>query len=135
MDLSDEGRPLDPVWLELDDNVYGSLAQDASASSLAERFVGSGWSSRSMSWDSYEVETGWCRLEIDPTEEDTLLHGVVDPARFEDLAALVTRFGLRFSLELYDEDGELLRTAEAAAPSAPEDAAPRFLGRLLLPKP
>ena len=32
---------------------------------------------------------------------------------------LLTRFGLRFSLELYDDDGELLREIEAGTPSAP----------------
>lgn len=55
------------------------------------------------------VETGWCRIEVDPTGGDTLLNGVVDPQRFDDLAALLTRFGLPFSLELYDDAGELPR--------------------------
>ncbi|MFD7997560.1 hypothetical protein, partial [Streptomyces mexicanus] len=45
------------------------------------------------------------RIEVDPTDGDTLLNGVVDPQRFEDRDALRTRFGLRFSLELYDDDG------------------------------
>ncbi len=87
---------------------------------MAQRFVGAGWSSRSgSSWESYEVETGWCRIEVDPTDGDTLLNGVVDSRRFEDLAALLTRFGLRFSLELYADDGELLREIEASTLSTP----------------
>lgn len=131
VDISDEGQPLDPVWHEINNNVCGGLAGAPSASSVAERFIGAGWTSRSASWESYEVETGWCRIEVDPTEGDTLLNGVVDPQRFEDLAALLTRFGLRFSLELYDDGGELLRTIEAGAPSASQDAVPRPFSRLL----
>ncbi|GAB1333423.1 hypothetical protein ACE1SV_00130 [Streptomyces sp. E-15] len=134
VDISDEGQPLDPVWLEINNNVCGGLAGGPSASLVAERFIGAGWSSRSgSSWESYEVETSWCRIEVDPTNGDTLLNGVVDPQRFEDLAALLTRFGLRFSLELYDDDGELLRELEAGTPSAPHDAAPRSFSWLLAP--
>lgn len=134
VDISDEGRPLDPVWLEINNNVCGGLAGAPSASLVAERFIGAGWSSRSgSSWESYEVETSWCRIEVDPTDGDTLLNGVVDPRRFEELAVLLTRLGLRFSLELYDDDGELLREIEAGTPSAPHDAASRSFSRLLAP--
>nr|WP_177232778.1 hypothetical protein [Streptomyces sp. Ag109_O5-10] len=134
MDISDEGQSLDPVWLKINNNVCGGLAGAPGASWVAERFIGAGWSSRSgSSWESYEVETSWCRIEVDPTDGNTLLNGVVDPQRFEDLAALLTRFGLRFGLELYDDDGKLLREIEAGTPSASHDAAPRSLSRLLAP--
>ncbi|WP_329202655.1 MULTISPECIES: hypothetical protein [unclassified Streptomyces] len=131
MDISDEGQPLDPVWFEINNNVCGSLAGAPSASLVAGKFVGAGWSARSASWESYEVETSWCRIEVDPTDGDTLLNGVVDPQRFEHLAALLTRFGLRFKLELYHDDGELLRKIEAGAPSAPQDTIAKPLSRLL----
>lgn len=133
VDISDEGQPLDPVWHEINNNVCGGLSGAPSASLVAERFIGAGWSSISASWESYEVETSWCRIEVDPTEGDTLLNGVVDPQRFEDLAALLTRFGLRFRLELYDDEGGLLREIEAGAPSEPQDTVPRPLSRLLAP--
>ncbi|MEV7304146.1 hypothetical protein [Streptomyces clavifer] len=134
MDISDEGQPLDPIWHEINNNMFGGLAGAPSASWVAERFIGAGWRSQSgSSWESYKVETSWCRIEVDPTDGDTLLNGVVDPQRFEDLAALLTRFGLRFSLELYDDDGELLREIEAETPSAPHAAAPRSPSRLLAP--
>ncbi|WP_221354320.1 hypothetical protein [Streptomyces beigongshangae] len=126
VDISDEGQPLDPVWLETNNNVCGGLAGGPSASLVAKRFTGAGWSSRpGSSWESYEVETSWCRIEVDPTDGDTLLNGVVDPQRFEHLAALLTRFGLRFGLELYDDDGEPLRELGAGTASGPHDAAPR----------
>ncbi|WP_185899160.1 hypothetical protein [Streptomyces sp. WAC07061] len=134
MDISDEGQPLDPVWLEIDNNVCGGLAGASSASLVAELFIGAGWRSTSgSSWESHELETTWCRIEVDPTDGDTLLNGVVDPRRFEDLAVLLNRFGLRFGLELYGDDGELLRKIEGGIPSAPHDAAPRSSSRLLGP--
>ncbi|KEG40029.1 hypothetical protein ACH4UX_30740 [Streptomyces althioticus] len=41
---------------------------------------------------------------------DVLLNGVVDPSRFDDLATVLTRCGAgTYRLELYDEDGGLLR--------------------------
>ncbi|MFI1067080.1 hypothetical protein ACH4TC_35000 [Streptomyces spororaveus] len=132
MDISGEGRPLEPVWFEINNNVCGGLTEAPSASLVAQQFVGAGWSSRPASWESYEVETSWCRVEIEATDRCTLLNGVVDPDRFVDLAALLTRFGLRFSIELYDDDGELLREIKAGTPPVLiREAAPRLPGRLL----
>ncbi|MFE2323758.1 hypothetical protein ACFXD5_07510 [Streptomyces sp. NPDC059385] len=132
MDISDEGQPLEPVWLEINNNVCGGLKGAPSASLVAQRFIGAGWSSRPASWESYEVETSWCRIEVEATDTRTLLNGVVDPDRFADLAALLTRFGLPFSIELYDDDGELLQEIQAGTPSAPiRETAPRLPGRLL----
>ncbi|MEU8762860.1 hypothetical protein [Streptomyces sp. NPDC048659] len=139
MDISDEGQPLDPAWLDADNNVCGVLTGVSNVSSVAERFVAAGWNSRSSSWEGYEIETGWCRVEIDPTGGDTLLNGVVDPRRFEDLAVLLTRCGTRFVLELYGDDGELLREIKTGAPSASASASasqaatPRAFRRLLAP--
>ncbi|MFJ6948515.1 hypothetical protein ACISU4_28400 [Streptomyces wuyuanensis] len=60
------------------------------------------------------METSWCQVEIDPVENsDLLLNGVVDPQRFHELAVLLDRFGLRYSLELYDEDDGLVREIHA----------------------
>ncbi|MDK9499667.1 hypothetical protein QEZ40_005097 [Streptomyces katrae] len=132
MDISDEGRPLEPAWLEIDNNVCGGLAGAPNASLVAERFVAAGWSSRAASWESYEVGTSWCRLEVEATDDRTLLNGVVDPRRFEELAALLSRFGLEFGIELYDDDGALLREIQAGTPPVPlKEAPPRLPGRLL----
>ncbi|MEV7415485.1 hypothetical protein [Streptomyces sp. NPDC089919] len=131
MDISDEGQPFDPAWLQINDNVYGVLTAAPTASTVAERFIGAGWSSRSSSWESYELETSWCRIEVDPTDRDTLLHGVVDPQRFEELAALLRRFRLHFSLELYGEDDELLHVIEGEPPPTPQKAVAQPLSRRL----
>ncbi|WP_454340841.1 hypothetical protein [Streptomyces albogriseolus] len=52
--------------------------------------------------------TTWCEIELEPIDgQDVLLNGVVDPSRFDDLTALLTRFGATYTLELYDEDDNL----------------------------
>ncbi len=49
-------------------------------------------------------------MEIDPIEgPNILLTGAVDPRRLDELAGLLGRFGLPYSLELYDGDGALVR--------------------------
>ncbi|WP_093608243.1 hypothetical protein [Streptomyces indicus] len=113
MDLSAEGDELDPRWGEVDSNVYGTVHGQRSASPVAECFVRAGWRSRSSSWHGYEVGTRWCEVELDPSEDGILLHGVVDPLRFDELVDLLGRFGLTYSLELYDEAGTLLRDVRA----------------------
>ncbi|MFJ9806837.1 hypothetical protein ACIRTB_01165 [Streptomyces sp. NPDC101158] len=77
---------------------------------MAARFVGAGWSSRSSSWYGYEVETSWCQMEIEPVDgPDVLLNGVVDPTRLDELGRLLSYFGLRYELELSDENNTPVR--------------------------
>ncbi|MGX1492578.1 hypothetical protein [Streptomyces tendae] len=109
MDLSDEGEALAPALAEAANNVVGILHGCRDASPIAERFVRAGWNSTSSSWHGYEVETAWCRVELDPVDgPDVLLNGVIAPERFNNLAALLTHFGLRHSLELYDDENHTL---------------------------
>ncbi|MFE2812963.1 hypothetical protein ACFXGG_21310 [Streptomyces nigra] len=110
MDLSDEGEALSPALAEAANNVAGILHGCKDASPIAERFVRAGWNSTSSSWHGYEVETAWCRVELDPVDgPDVLLNGVIAPERFDNLAALLAHFGLRYSLELNDENDTLIR--------------------------
>ncbi|MGA4955967.1 hypothetical protein [Streptomyces lavendulocolor] len=114
MDMADGAQELDPEWTEVGNNVCGTLHGCRDASSVAERFVGAGWGSRSSSWDGHEVETSWCQVELDPIDGSrVLLNGVVDPQRFEELAGLLHHFGLRYSLELDDADTDLAREIRA----------------------
>ncbi|MGB9995288.1 hypothetical protein ACPMJQ_11955 [Streptomyces pseudogriseolus] len=105
-----EPGDLAPEWRNLSDNVCGILHGLGDAAPIAVRFERHGWSSRSSSWYGYEVGTTWCELELESADgPDVLLNGVMDPSRFTDLAALLDRFGLSYTLELYDEEGDLLR--------------------------
>ncbi|MGC5233053.1 hypothetical protein [Streptomyces albogriseolus] len=108
--MPDESGDLAPEWTKLSNNVCGVLHGHREAASMAERFERLGWRSRSSSWCGYEVGTTWCEVELEAVDgQDVLLNGVVDPSRFDDLAALLDRFGLTYTLELYDEDVDLLR--------------------------
>ncbi|MGA5120885.1 hypothetical protein [Streptomyces pseudogriseolus] len=105
-----EPGDLAPEWRNLSNNVCGILHGRGDAAPIAVRFGRHGWSSRSSSWHGYEVGTTWCELELDPADgPDVLLNGVMNPSRFTDLAALLDRFGLSYTLELYGEEGILLR--------------------------
>ncbi|MDT3726222.1 hypothetical protein ROS62_15560 [Streptomyces sp. DSM 41972] len=93
--------------------MYGILHGHRDAGPVAERSERLGRRARSPSWECYEVGTTWCEVELGPTSsQDVLLNGVVDPSRFDDLAAALTRRGATtYTLELDDEDGNLLREA------------------------
>ncbi|MFM9704454.1 hypothetical protein [Streptomyces galilaeus] len=110
MDISDDDQKLDPEWVEVGSNVCGVLRGCRDASVVAQHFVRAGWSSRSSSWHGYEVETSWCQLEVEPIDgPDTLLNGVVDPQRFDELGGVLHCLGLSYSLELYEGDETLVR--------------------------
>ncbi|MFG3348107.1 hypothetical protein ACGF1Z_23990 [Streptomyces sp. NPDC048018] len=97
-------------WTDLGNNVCGILHDRHDATAVTARFARTGWRSRSSSWYGYEVETGWCRLEVDPVDgPDILLNGAVDPARLDDLAQLLTSFGFAYTLELRDGNDTLVR--------------------------
>ncbi|MEU1123613.1 hypothetical protein ABZ371_08530 [Streptomyces sp. NPDC005899] len=79
-------------------------------------FVAAGWSSRPSSREGHELETGRCRLEIDPTDEGVLLNGVIDPQRLGELGALLARLTPRFGLEPHDDDGTLVEQVDGRTP-------------------
>lgn len=114
VDTSEDGPELDPEWVEVGNNVCGILRGCRDTSVVAQRFVRAGWTSRSSSWHGYELETSWCRVEVDPIEgSEVLLNGVVDPQRVDELADVLHRFGMRYSLELYEGDNTLVREIRA----------------------
>jgi hypothetical protein len=89
----------------LDNNVYGRLPHAPAARTLAELFVRAGWRARASSWTDYEVEHEWARIElIDSSAGERLFSGVVDPSRVDDLAAVLTELGVRWSIELWNDD-------------------------------
>ncbi|MCO4697998.1 hypothetical protein LRR80_04067 [Streptomyces sp. RO-S4] len=107
--MAEEGGRLAEEWANSDYSVCGILHGHRDGHSMAERLGCLGWRSRSSSWHGYEVGTDWCEFELEPDDQDVLLNGVVAPHRFDDLTALLTRFGVTYTLELYDENGNLVR--------------------------
>ncbi|MFJ6047778.1 hypothetical protein [Streptomyces sp. NPDC092307] len=125
MDLSHEGEPFeaDATGLPVVD-VAGCFPGRRSAADLAAFLVRAGWSSRSSSWEGYEVQSPSARLEIEPIDDGVLLHGQADAGRLDALVAVLSARGLPFSAEFYGEDGALVREvrvgpAELAAPADP----------------
>lgn len=106
-----EARPvLCPAQLDAGTNLYATLPGPLRTAAVAERFERARWTCRSSSWHGFEVATGWCEAGLDPLEPSgTLLHGIVVPGELDTLASLLTEFGLSSVLELYDEEGTLLR--------------------------
>lgn len=114
VDVSDADQKIDPEWVDVGNNACGVLRGCRDASVVARHFVRTGWSSRSSSWHGYEVETSWCRLEVEPIEgPDVLLNGVVDPQRFDELGGVLHRLGVSYSLELYQGDDTPVREMHA----------------------
>ncbi|MET9496753.1 hypothetical protein [Streptomyces sp. NPDC006552] len=110
MDLSDDGPDLAPHWHDAANNISGIARACRDAAPVAAAFVRAGWSSRSSSYDGYEVWTSWARLELDPLEgEEVLLNGVTDPEHVNTLATLLSRSGFGFVLEPSDDADELVR--------------------------
>lgn len=110
VDTSGDAHELDPQWTDVGNNVCGVVQGCRDAYTTASAFVRAGWSRRSSSWHGWEVETTWGQLELNPLGgREVLLNGVVDPGRFDDLAGLLSAFGLRFTLELNDESDALVR--------------------------
>jgi hypothetical protein len=89
----------------LGDNVHGRLLQAPRAKAVAELLVRAGWRARASSWTEYEVEHEWVRLSlIEPSPDERLFNGVVDPARVAELGAVFAGLGLRYSIELWGDD-------------------------------
>lgn len=110
VDVSDGGQKLDPQWTDVGNNVCGVVDGCRDAYAAASAFVRAGWSRRSSSWHGWEVEISWGQIDLDPIEgRKVLLNGVIDPRRVDEFAGLLSRFGLRFTLELYNGSDELVR--------------------------
>ncbi|MFG1658563.1 hypothetical protein ACGFIY_18755 [Micromonospora chersina] len=95
----------------LDNNVYGHLPHAPSVQVLAEMFVRAGWRARASSWTEYEVEHEWARIElVEPSPDERLFSGVVEPSRVDELGAVLADLGLHYSIELWSDDqARLLR--------------------------
>ncbi|KUN25926.1 hypothetical protein AQJ23_16175 [Streptomyces antibioticus] len=106
-DHSDE--PLDAALADMANNICGIIRGSTDPAQVASRLGAFGWRTRSASWHSFEAETAWCRVEVDKTDDGTtLINGVIDPRWIDDLTRLLARLGWQQSLELSDEDNNIL---------------------------
>lgn len=101
----DSDQRLDAALADMANNVCGILKGGIDPAEVASRLGSLGWRTRSASWCSYETETAWCRIEIDQTDDGTtLINGVIDPQRIDDLTKLFAGLGWHYDLELFDEN-------------------------------
>lgn len=90
-------------------NVYGRLPHAPRVRVLAEMFGRAGWRARASSWTEYEVEHEWVCIElVEPSPDERIFSGVVDPSRVDELGAVLAGLGLRYSIELWSDDGTSL---------------------------
>ncbi|MFB9388911.1 hypothetical protein ACFPM3_21580 [Streptomyces coeruleoprunus] len=100
-----DGRDVEETGLTVCGALHGGIDPFDAAARLEAR----GWRTFAASWHSYEAVTGWCRIEIDRTAGGTtLVNGVVERERFDELARVLGSFGGGFVLELYDGGGTLV---------------------------
>lgn len=99
---------LDGIGLE----VHAELPQAASPSEVAASFARAGWSLRKSAWDEYEVAQSWAELRVFAGRGSSLLAGAVLPDRIDELAGALSELGLRCTVEVYDQQGDLVRTVD-----------------------
>ncbi len=90
-------------------NLYGTIYAVESKRSLSELFVASGWSSRKSAWTDFEIKSEWAEITIENEDNTPLINGAIDPAMFDNFRFLLESHKIKYSLELYDEQGNLLR--------------------------
>jgi hypothetical protein len=99
---------LDVIGLE----VHAALPQVAAPSEVAATFARAGWSLRKSAWDEYEVAQSWAELRVFAGHGWSLLAGAVLPDRIDELAGVLRELGLHCTVEVYDQQGDLVRTVD-----------------------
>jgi len=90
-------------------NLYGIISNIESKRALADMFGASGWRVGKANWTDFEVMIDWGEIIIESDEYDLLINGVVDPEMFDEFRKLLDSFGVKYVLELYDENGNLIK--------------------------
>ncbi|MFB9336492.1 hypothetical protein [Actinoplanes octamycinicus] len=94
----------------MDNNVYGFMHNVSDLESLARAFARSRWRVRRSALDEYEVECSWCQVNLFDSGGMPKFAGVVEPASADKLADTFRSLDVDYEIELYDVDGELVRT-------------------------
>ena len=88
-------------------NVYGIIFSSLSKEEIARKFSTSGWVIWKASWVDWEITNEFSELIIEGDNE-ILIHGPVSPDYFNTLTEKMKEMGLKFSMELYDENKKLV---------------------------
>jgi len=113
MSMTSGGTPGSHLAAELkalDNNVYGFMHNASDLESLAHAFAQLGWSARRSAEGEYEVECSWCQVNLFDSGGMPKFGGVVEPTRVNELADTFRSLNVDYEIELYDVQGELLRT-------------------------
>ena len=88
-------------------NVYGVIYSPLSKEEIAKSFGKVGWNVRKADWINWEITNDFSELIIEGDKE-ILIHGPVSVDSFEIFVAKMKEIKLKFSLELYDEQENLI---------------------------
>jgi hypothetical protein len=90
-------------------NLYGTIFDIESKKMLADKFVANGWSIRKSTWTDFEVGSDWSEIVIENEDQNPLINGAIDPTMFDNFQLFLDPLKIKYSLELYDEQGTLIR--------------------------
>ena len=90
-------------------SLYGLIFDKISKQYIAKKFEKVGWKVRKSGFYSYEISSEWAEINIDG-ENEILLNGEIDLEYFEKLEKLIISFDFKYSLELYDNENQLIKT-------------------------
>jgi hypothetical protein len=88
-------------------NVYGIIDSSLSKEEITKKFSAHGWRISKASWFDWEITNDFAELILEGNEQ-LLIHGPVSPDYFNTLAEKMKEIELSFSLELYDENQNLV---------------------------
>ena len=88
-------------------NVYGIIFSSLSKEEITRKFSTSGWETWKATWVDWEITNEFSELIIEGDNE-ILIHGPVSPDYFNTLTEKMKEMGLKFSMELYDENQKLV---------------------------
>ena len=93
-----------------ENNLYGEVSNFTSKTEFAKAIKIRGLSIHKTTWTDFEIECEWAWFETEGEDDGITINGVIDPKKMKDLADLINGLGYDYSLEVYDEDDELIES-------------------------
>ena len=92
-------------------NMYGIINSTLSKEEIARKFGKIGWRISKAAWYDWELINDKSELIIDGDNE-ILIHGLIVPDYFDEFVESLKTIELKCSLELYDENQQLMKNIE-----------------------